>query len=45
LVSGKDDLHKEWFTGVKDTGITGATSTPFWLMKEVENEIVKLTGE
>ncbi len=41
LVSGKEDLQKEWFEGFTDVGICGATSTPMWLMEEVGQEIRK----
>jgi len=33
FVSSTDDLQPEWFTGVKTVGITGATSTPRWLLE------------
>jgi 4-hydroxy-3-methylbut-2-enyl diphosphate reductase len=39
LVSGKEDLQKEWFSGVDNVGVCGATSTPMWLMEEVAAEI------
>jgi len=39
LISDVNELQKEWFTGAKNIGITGATSTPMWLMKEVEEKI------
>jgi 4-hydroxy-3-methylbut-2-enyl diphosphate reductase len=39
LVSGKEDLRKEWFTEVCNVGVCGATSTPMWLMEEVAAEI------
>ena len=39
LVSDRSELRKEWFTGVENVGICGATSTPMWLMEEVAAEI------
>jgi 4-hydroxy-3-methylbut-2-enyl diphosphate reductase len=44
LVSGKEDLHREWFTGVENIGVCGATSTPMWLMEEVAAEIRSING-
>lgn len=39
LVSGKVDLRAEWFTGLSDIGICGATSTPMWLMEEIAQAV------
>jgi 4-hydroxy-3-methylbut-2-en-1-yl diphosphate reductase len=44
LVSNHTELEKEWFTGVTDVGVCGATSTPMWLMEEVGEEIRKING-
>jgi 4-hydroxy-3-methylbut-2-enyl diphosphate reductase len=33
------DLSASWFHGVTNVGITGATSTPHWLMEKVKQEI------
>ncbi len=33
------ELRKEWFTGVETVGISGATSTPQWLMEHVKKAI------
>ena len=35
LVADADELRPEWFEGVECVGITGATSTPRWLMEKV----------
>jgi 4-hydroxy-3-methylbut-2-enyl diphosphate reductase len=43
LVSGKEDLRPEWFSG-DDVGVCGATSTPMWLMEEVAAEIHNIKG-
>jgi 4-hydroxy-3-methylbut-2-en-1-yl diphosphate reductase len=39
FISGKDEIDKEWFKEAKTVGISGATSTPIWLLKEVEGWI------
>lgn len=41
LLSEKTELKTEWFKNVNSVGITGATSTPLWLMEEVRAEIAK----
>jgi 4-hydroxy-3-methylbut-2-enyl diphosphate reductase len=33
------EVQKEWLAGAATVGITGATSTPQWLMEKVKNEI------
>ncbi|MFA6950086.1 MAG: 4-hydroxy-3-methylbut-2-enyl diphosphate reductase [Lentimicrobiaceae bacterium] len=38
-VSGIDELKSEWFHNAKSIGITGATSTPVWLLEKVSAEI------
>jgi 4-hydroxy-3-methylbut-2-enyl diphosphate reductase len=43
FISSPIELKKEWFHGVRSTGICGATSTPRWLMEEVASAIKKLT--
>ncbi|MBR3853215.1 MAG: 4-hydroxy-3-methylbut-2-enyl diphosphate reductase [Tidjanibacter sp.] len=43
-VEGPDELSAEMFEGVESVGICGATSTPHWLMKEVERTILELTS-
>ncbi|MCO5265539.1 MAG: hypothetical protein M9948_06650 [Lentimicrobium sp.] len=32
-------LKTEWFVNAKTIGVSGATSTPDWLMKQVADEI------
>jgi len=39
LISEKRELKRSWFNGHKTVGVCGATSTPMWLMEEVEEEI------
>ena len=41
----EDELNTEWFAGAKTVGITGATSTPMWLMERVGDAIYRLLGE
>ena len=33
------ELDKDWFQGVSNVGISGATSTPQWYMDEVKRTI------
>jgi 4-hydroxy-3-methylbut-2-enyl diphosphate reductase len=35
FIGDSNDVNFDWFTGTKTIGITGATSTPQWLMNEV----------
>ena len=35
IISRTDEIDKDWFSGVNSVGISGATSTPNWLMEEV----------
>lgn len=39
------ELDPAWFVGMSSVGITGATSTPMWLMDQVRDSIYKLVGE
>lgn len=39
LVSNVDELDMSWFSNINEVGITGATSTPRWLMEAVANAI------
>ncbi len=41
FVSGISDLNGEWFIDVENVGVTGATSTPEWLLEEVAAEVKK----
>jgi 4-hydroxy-3-methylbut-2-enyl diphosphate reductase len=45
FVSDASDLQEEWFTEIDDVGISGATSTPTWLMEEVAEAIKKMTQD
>jgi 4-hydroxy-3-methylbut-2-enyl diphosphate reductase len=44
LVSGIEELKKDWFIGIENVGICGATSTPGWLMVEVMEGVKKING-
>jgi 4-hydroxy-3-methylbut-2-enyl diphosphate reductase len=39
LISSPEELDKSWFTGKKLAGICGATSTPKWLIENVQDII------
>jgi 4-hydroxy-3-methylbut-2-enyl diphosphate reductase len=38
-VAAIDEIKNEWFTGAKKVGITGATSTPLWLLSQAAAHI------
>lgn len=42
FISDKDELDTNWFTGHNSVGISGATSTPQWLMEEIAEIIRKI---
>lgn len=47
LIVNATELKPEWLIGCQSVGISGATSTPLWLMQEVERaieSIVKVKG-
>ncbi len=44
FISGEEELKKEWFQQVKSVGVSGATSTPGWLMQQVADKIESLVG-
>jgi 4-hydroxy-3-methylbut-2-enyl diphosphate reductase len=35
-VETEAEIQPEWFNGIESVGITGATSTPQWLMEQVK---------
>lgn len=39
FVEDEKELQKEWFAGAATVGISGATSTPHWLMERVKRAI------
>lgn len=42
LISDSDEIDSAWLHEVSQVGITGATSTPRWLMDQIANEIHQL---
>lgn len=40
FISSPEELRKEWFAGKKSAGISGATSTPKWLIDKVRDAIL-----
>lgn len=42
FVSTKEEIDDNWFKGAETVGVCGATSTPMWVMEEVEQHITKL---
>lgn len=45
FVEREDELRSEWFDDIETVGITGATSTPMWLMEQVGDSVYRLIGE
>lgn len=43
LISKKEDIKKEWFEGCESVGISGATSTPMWLMEEIMDACISIS--
>lgn len=39
FIEQEDELQREWFAGAATVGISGATSTPQWLMERVQGAI------
>ncbi len=40
MISDINEINQNWFAGIGKVGICGATSTPRWLMEEVEQHIL-----
>ncbi len=38
FIEDMQELNPEWFNGIETVGITGATSTPQWLMEQVKDK-------
>ncbi|PKP19776.1 MAG: 4-hydroxy-3-methylbut-2-enyl diphosphate reductase, partial [Bacteroidetes bacterium HGW-Bacteroidetes-22] len=45
LIEKPEDLQPDWFAGIQTVGISGATSTPGWLMDQVAATITKITEQ
>ena len=43
FVTGPGELKAEWFNGALSAGVSGATSTPRWLIDQVAEKIKQLT--
>ena len=42
FISHPDEINIDWFKDVDSVGISGATSTPWWLMEDVADTIKRL---
>ena len=45
FIEDESEMDSNWFTEAETVGITGATSTPMWLMDRVADAIYRLVGE
>ena len=43
FISDVDEINTDWFNGINSVGICGATSTPRWLMENVQDTIENIT--
>ncbi len=43
-VSSENELEKQWFAGVSTIGITGAASTPVWLLEKVAAKVESMVN-
>jgi 4-hydroxy-3-methylbut-2-en-1-yl diphosphate reductase len=43
-ISHVEEINPEWFEGKESVGISGATSTPQWLMEKVAGRVKEITG-
>lgn len=43
FISDVDEIDHRWLEGARSVGICGATSTPMWLMKKVEEHLTALS--
>jgi 4-hydroxy-3-methylbut-2-enyl diphosphate reductase len=42
FIEDVDELDRTWFSGAENVGISGATSTPQWLMDRVRERIIEM---
>jgi len=42
FITGPEEIESEWFFKDNNVGISGATSTPHWIMEEVKSKILTL---
>ncbi len=45
FVENESEIQSQWFEGTESVGVTGATSTPQWLMERVGAAIAKMGNE
>jgi 4-hydroxy-3-methylbut-2-enyl diphosphate reductase len=45
FIENVEEIKKEWFKGINTIGVTGATSTPQWLMEKVKESIEEIENE
>lgn len=45
FIEDDSELQPEWFEGAETVGVSGATSTPQWLMQKVADSIYRMVGE
>ena len=43
FISDVDEINRDWFKSINSVGICGATSTPRWLMENVQNTIENIS--
>jgi 4-hydroxy-3-methylbut-2-enyl diphosphate reductase len=43
-ISAVDEIRKEWFRADDNVGVSGATSTPKWLLEDVATAVLALNG-
>lgn len=44
MVEGPEEINPQWLENIESVGICGATSTPKWLMENVEKKIKEIIG-
>ncbi len=44
LIQGPDDLRSEWLEGASAVGVTAGASTPDYVIEEVEEAVIRLSG-
>ncbi len=44
FITEPDEIQAEWFTGARSAGITGATSTPRWLLQKVADKLTEIVS-
>lgn len=45
LIANRDEIDPTWLAGAESIGICGATSTPRWLMEEVQQRVEEMIAE